>query len=103
VLQDVHWSEGLFGYFPTYALGNIIAGQLWARITEEIGDLDERLAAGDFASLRAWLGEHVHRHGRRFMPADLLDRTVGGPLDPGPYLAYLEAKLRASAELTARR
>jgi carboxypeptidase Taq len=103
VLQDVHWSEGLFGYFPTYALGNIIAGQLWARITEEIGDLEERLAAGDFASLRAWLGEHVHRHGRRFMPADLLDRTVGGPLDPGPYLAYLEAKLRASAELIAPR
>jgi carboxypeptidase Taq len=101
VLQDVHWSEGLFGYFPTYALGNVIAGQLWARINDEIPDLDERFAAGDFVPLREWLGEHVHRHGRRLMPADLLERTVGGPLDPGPYLAYLEAKLRASSELVA--
>jgi carboxypeptidase Taq len=101
VLQDVHWSEGMFGYFPTYALGNVIAGQLWAHVTEDTPDLEERLAAGDFAPLRAWLGEHVHRHGRRYMPAELLERTVGGPLDPGPYLSYLEAKLQASAQLMA--
>jgi carboxypeptidase Taq len=99
VLQDVHWSEGIFGYFPTYALGNVIAGQLWARVTAELPDLDERFAAGDFAPLRAWLGEHVHRVGRRLMPGELLERVVGGPLDPGPYLNYLEAKLEASAEL----
>jgi carboxypeptidase Taq len=97
VLQDVHWSEGLFGYFPTYALGNVIAGQLWARIGEELGDLDETFAAGDFAALRAWLGEHVHRHGRRLLPAELLEQTVGGPLDPAPYLRYLDAKLQAAA------
>jgi carboxypeptidase Taq len=101
VLQDVHWSEGMFGYFPTYALGNVIAGQLWAHVTEDMPDLEEHLAAGDFAPLRAWLGEHVHRHGRRYMPAELLERTVGGPLDPGPYLSYLEAKLQASAQLMA--
>ena len=99
VLQDVHWSEGIFGYFPTYALGNVIAGQLWARVTAELPDIDERFAAGDFAPLRAWLGEHVHRFGRRLMPGELLERVVGGPLDPGPYLDYLEAKLEASAEL----
>jgi carboxypeptidase Taq len=99
VLQDVHWSEGIFGYFPTYALGNVIAGQLWARVTAELPDIDERFAAGDFAPLRAWLGENVHRHGRRLMPNDLLERVVGGPLDPAPYLAYLEAKLEASAQL----
>jgi carboxypeptidase Taq len=99
VLQDVHWSEGIFGYFPTYALGNVIAGQVWARVTAELPDIDERFAVGDFASLRDWLGEHVHRFGRRLMPADLLQRVVGGPLDPAPYLAYLEAKLEASAEL----
>jgi carboxypeptidase Taq len=101
VLQDVHWSEGLFGYFPTYAIGNVIAGQLWARIDAEMPDLDERLAAGDFAPLRDWLGEHVHRHGRRLMPDELLARVVGGPLDPAPYLAYLERKLEASAQLMA--
>jgi carboxypeptidase Taq len=99
VLQDVHWSEGLFGYFPTYALGNVVAGQLWERVTAELPDIDEQFAAGDFAPLRAWLGEHVHRFGRRLMPGDLLERVVGGPLDPAPYLAYLEAKLEASAEL----
>jgi carboxypeptidase Taq len=99
VLQDVHWSEGLFGYFPTYALGNVIAGQLWARIGQDLPDLDERLAVGDFAPLRAWLGEHVHRHGRRLMPAELLEVVVGGPLDSAPYLGYLEAKLQASAQL----
>ena len=99
VLQDVHWAEGIFGYFPTYALGNVIAGQLWERITGELPDIDERLAAGDFAPLREWLAEHVHRFGRRLMPTELLERVVGGPLDPGPYLAYLEAKLEPSAPL----
>jgi Zn-dependent carboxypeptidase len=101
VLQDVHWSEGLFGYFPTYAIGNVIAGQLWARISDELPDLDERFAAGDFSALREWLGEHVHRHGRRLMPDELLERVVGGPLDPAPYLAYLERKMQASAQLMA--
>jgi carboxypeptidase Taq len=99
VLQDVHWSEGLFGYFPTYALGNVIAGQVWERITEDLPDLDERFAAGEFGPLREWLGEHVHRFGRRLMPAELLERVVGGPLDPRPFLDYLEAKLEASAQL----
>jgi carboxypeptidase Taq len=103
VLQDVHWSEGIFGYFPTYALGNVIAGQLWERVTAELPDLDERFAAGDFAPLAAWLGEHVHRFGRRLMPAELLERVVGGPLDPGPYLAYLEGKLEASAAMHQQR
>ena len=101
VLQDVHWSEGLFGYFPTYAIGNVIAGQVWARINADLPDLDERLAAGDFAPLRDWLGENVHRHGRRLMPDELLARVVGGPLDPAPYLSYLERKLEASAQLMA--
>ena len=99
VLQDVHWAEGVFGYFPTYALGNVIAGQLWARVSAELPDIDEQFAAGDFAPLCAWLGENVHRYGRRLMPAELLERVVGGPLDPAPYLAYLEAKLEASAQL----
>jgi carboxypeptidase Taq len=99
VLQDVHWAEGVFGYFPTYALGNVIAGQVWACVIADMPDLDERLAAGDFAALSEWLGEHVHRFGRRHLPADLLERVTGEGLDPGPYLAYLEAKIDASAQL----
>jgi carboxypeptidase Taq len=102
VLQDIHWAEGLFGYFPTYALGNVIAGQLWARITAELPDLDERFAAGDFTALTAWLAEHVHRHGRRLLPGELVKRAAGGPLDPEPYLEYVRAKVAgASAPLIA--
>jgi carboxypeptidase Taq len=102
VLQDIHWAEGLFGYFPTYALGNVIAGQLWARIAADLPDLDERFARGDFAALSAWLAEHVHRHGRRVDPGELVARAAGGPLDPEPYLEYLRAKVDgASARLIA--
>jgi carboxypeptidase Taq len=99
VLQDIHWAEGAFGYFPTYALGNVIAGQLWGRVTADLPDLDERFAAGEFAPLREWLAEHVHRHGRRYLTTELLQRVVGEGLDPAPYLAYLEAKVDASAQL----
>ena len=95
VLQDVHWSDSNFGYFPTYALGNVIASQLWARATGELGDLDAEFERGEFGPLREWLGEHVHRWGRVFEPAELLERIAGGPLDAGPYLAYLRAKVDA--------
>jgi len=95
VLQDVHWSDSNFGYFPTYALGNVIATQLWERAASELGDLDAQFERGEFGSLRDWLGEHVHRWGRSFEPAELLERVVGGPLDAEPYLAYLRAKVEA--------
>jgi carboxypeptidase Taq len=99
VLQDVHWAEGLFGYFPTYALGTVISGQLWARILGDLPEIDELLARGDFAPLRDWLAEHVHRHGRRLTPAELIVRATGGPLDAEPYLQYVRAKVAASASL----
>jgi carboxypeptidase Taq len=97
VLQDVHWAEGLFGYFPTYALGTIISGQLWARIGAEIPDLDERFARGEFGPLADWLAEHVHRYGRRLTPNEIVERATGGPLDPAPYLEYVRAKLAAAS------
>ena len=97
MLQDVHWAEGLFGYFPTYALGTIISGQLWARLNAEIPDLDERLARGEFGALADWLAEHVHRYGRRLTPNEIVERAAGGPLDPGPYLDYVRAKLAAAS------
>ncbi len=101
VLQDMHWSGGAIGYFPTYALGNVISGQLWERIRRELPDLDERTRAGELGDLREWLRENVHRHGRKYMPAELLERTVGGGLDPQPLLAYLRAKFGQIYELPA--
>jgi carboxypeptidase Taq len=93
VLQDVHWSMGAIGYFPTYALGNLIAGQLWQRARADIGDLDERLAEGDLAGLREWLREHVHRHGAKFSMPELLARVTGGPIAVEPFVDYLRRKL----------
>jgi carboxypeptidase Taq len=95
VLQDVHWSDANFGYFPTYALGNVIAVQLWERATSELGDLDREFERGEFGSLRDWLREHVHRWGRVFEPPRLLERVVGTTLDAEPYIAYLRAKVEA--------
>jgi carboxypeptidase Taq len=93
VLQDMHWSGGSIGYFSTYALGNVIAAQLWERIQDELPQLEDELEQGEFGSLRAWLGENLHRHGRKFTPAETLERVVGGPIDPEPYLRYLREKL----------
>jgi carboxypeptidase Taq len=95
VLQDVHWSDSNFGYFPTYAIGNVISVQLWERATNDLTDLDDEFERGEFGSLREWLREHVHRWGRAFEPPELLERVVGGPLDPEPYLAYLRGKVEA--------
>jgi carboxypeptidase Taq len=93
VLQDIHWSDTNFGYFPTYALGSIISVQLWQRAASELDDLDREFERGEFGSLRAWLRQEVHRWGRVFEPPELLERTVGGPLDAEPYLAYLREKV----------
>jgi carboxypeptidase Taq len=92
VMQDVHWSTGLMGYFPTYALGNLIAAQLWERIRADLPGLDEEIARGKFASLLAWLREKIHQHGGKFEPIELLQRVVGTGLSAKPYLRYLETK-----------
>jgi carboxypeptidase Taq len=97
VLQDVHWSAGLFGYFPTYALGNVIGLQIWERVCAELPDLDEQFARGEFDPLHEWLREHVYRHGRKFMPHELLERVVGGGIDAAPYVRYLREKFGALA------
>jgi len=94
-LQDIHWSEGIIGYFPTYALGNVFAAQLWRAARADLPALDEDLEAGVYGNLRAWLVDKVHRHGRRLTPAELIEQAVGGPLDPAPLLAHLRAKYGA--------
>ncbi len=95
VLQDVHWSDSNFGYFPSYAIGNVISVQLWGQATSELGDVDGQFERGHFEPLREWLRDQVHRWGRVFEPAELLERAVGGPLAPEPYLAYLREKVEA--------
>jgi len=93
VLQDTHWGAGLLGYFPTYTIGNLMAAQLWERIEADLDDLDERIVAGDFAPLREWLRAHVHRHGRKYWPRELLHRITGEELRVDPFVSYLRAKL----------
>jgi carboxypeptidase Taq len=93
VLQDVHWSQGSLGYFPTYSLGHLRASQLWQRINSALVDLPEEIARGEFASLREWLRENVHRHGLKFTPAELQEKIIGGPIDPEPFIDRLRVKL----------
>jgi carboxypeptidase Taq len=95
VLQDVHWSAGLIGYFPSYALGNLIAAQLWERIIADIPDLPNQIRQGEFVPWLSWLHEKVHRHGNKFKPQQLIQRVTGSKIDPAPYLRYLEQKYRA--------
>ena len=92
VLQDVHWSRGGFGYFPTYSLGNVMSVQIWERLRDDLPDVDEQMARGEFGAIREWLREHLHRSGRKFLPAETLERVVGGQIDPEPYLRYLQGK-----------
>ena len=97
VLQDSHWSGGLFGYFPTYLLGSVLSVQIWEKAAEAIPDVEERMEQGDFADLHGWLRENVYAVGSKFTPAETIERAVGGPIVPEPYLAYLRNKLDAYA------
>ncbi len=94
-LQDVHWSFGLVGYFPTYTLGNLYAAQFWETINKQIPDLSARMERGDFSALKRWLNENIHAHGRRYSAAELCQRLTGAPLSADPLMRHLEGKLRA--------
>jgi carboxypeptidase Taq len=91
-LQDVHWSAGLIGYFPTYTLGNLGAAQLFAAARNELGDLDRAFANGEYRPLLDWLRDRVHRHGMRFKPAELIERAASRPLAADEFMTSLEAK-----------
>jgi carboxypeptidase Taq len=95
VLQDTHWAVGLIGYFPTYLLGTVMSVQIWDALTADVSDLDEQIERGEFGALRQWLGEHVHRHARKFTPQETLRRATGSTIDAKPYLGYLRAKYQA--------
>ncbi|MBI4768951.1 MAG: carboxypeptidase M32 [Chloroflexi bacterium] len=93
VLQDIHWSTGGIGYFPTYSLGNIISAQIWERALAAHPDLPEEFARGEFGALREWLRGNLHCHGRKFTSRELLQRLTGGGIDVRPYANYLKNKL----------
>ena len=95
LLQDVHWSEGLFGYFPTYSLGNVYAGCLHAALRDAIPDLDDDLARGDTSRATGWLRDNVQRHGGLYQPREVITRAAGAAPAEAPLLDYLEAKFGA--------
>jgi len=97
VLQDAHWSGGSFGYFPTYLLGTVLSVQIWEKTRAAIPDIDEQIERGDFHELHMWLRENIYALGRKFTPAETVERVVGGPIDPQPYLRYLRGKLETPA------
>lgn len=92
VLQDVHWAGGAFGYFPTYSLGNVIAGQVWELARRALPDLDSQLAAGELKPLRDFCAELIYRHGGAYEPAEMIELVTGGPLDPDPLLRQQRQK-----------
>ena len=94
VLQDTHWASGSIGYFPTYALGNLISAQLWEHVARRPARLPDDFERGEFGALRDWLRERLHRHGRKFTPMETLERAIGvSRIDPEPYVRYLRHKL----------
>jgi carboxypeptidase Taq len=92
VLQDVHWSGGSFGYFPTYALGTIYAAQIYEIMKKQIPNLEKQISRGDFSKIRVWLKENIHKFGRKYLAEDLIKKVTGEGLNPEIYVKYLNEK-----------
>ena len=101
VLQDVHWSLGAIGYFPTYALGNLMSVQLMNQIRRDLPDLDDKISSGNFGPLLDWLRTHVHQHGRKLTATEILDRATGEGLDAEPWLIYVREKFGELYDLSS--
>lgn len=95
-LQDAHWSEGLIGYFPAYALGNVYAAQIFDAAERDLGPLDDAFAAGDFGGLRRWLAEHIHRHGMRYRSHQIIERVTGKAPDASALIEHLSRRYPGS-------
>jgi len=95
ILQDVHWSSGSFGYFPSYALGNLYSAQFYATARKEISNFDQLVSKGDFASIHAWLQKNIFSMGKRYTPTELVKRITGQKLNPQFFFDYLEEKYKA--------
>ncbi|HET6566657.1 MAG TPA: carboxypeptidase M32 [Rhodothermales bacterium] len=92
VLQDIHWSLGTLGYFPTYSLGNLMSAQLFDQACRDLPDLEDQITGGTFAGLLGWLREHVHCWGRKLTATEILERTTGEGLQARSWLAYIRGK-----------
>jgi len=92
ILQDTHWSGGNFGYFPSYALGNLYGAQVLHTMKQHLPDMERRIAVGDLLSAGKWLKEHVHRHGAVYLPDVLIRKVTGEPLTAGYFIEYLNDK-----------
>jgi len=95
VLQDIHWSQGSFGYFPTYTFGNLYAAKLDAAIQEEIDTVDEQLSNGTFDEILSWLQDNIHKEGMRYKPEDLIENVTGEPLKTDAFKQYIEDKYKS--------
>ncbi|MCB1085036.1 MAG: carboxypeptidase M32 [Chlamydiia bacterium] len=91
-LQDIHWLSGLIGYFPTYALGNLYAGQLYQTFTATFPNYDRKIASGDLHFIKEFLHDKIHRYGREFSALTLIEKATGAPLSSTPYMNYLSSK-----------
>ena len=91
-LQDIHWSMGAFGYFPTYTLGNLYASQLLQAMSNDLGDIDTIIESGDWSSLLDWLRPRIHQEGSKWTPSELIENATGMPPSPEPFLNYVEEK-----------
>ena len=92
ILQDVHWSGAMLGYFPTYTIGNLLSAQLYEAATRAVPSIPADVAAGKFDTLLGWLRENIHQHGRKYLPQELIKRATGEPLNSRAYIAYLRGK-----------
>jgi len=95
VLQDVHWSHGSFGYFPTYSLGSFYAAQFYDKARQALPDLAQSVKAGQFGTLLKWLRVNIHQHGRRYTSEELCERVTGSKLDTNYFINYVNEKYRA--------
>ncbi len=91
-LQDIHWSFGGIGYFPTYTLGNLLGAQFMEKAAADIPGLNDDFRAGTFGRLSSWLQRNIHCHGQRYRPAELCERVTGMPLSSVPFLRYVRTK-----------
>lgn len=94
-MQDVHWTRGSSGYFPTYSMGNLIGAQIWKTLTTDLGNTDDLMARGDFAPILGWLVEKVYSKAKLYRPRDLVTRVTGRPMEAGDWLQYAEMKYRS--------
>ena len=91
-LQDIHWSMGAFGYFPTYTLGNLYAAQLLESMSDELGDIDDIISSGDWSSMLSWLRTRIHESGSVMTPSQLIESATGNAPSPDAFLNYVESK-----------